>query len=122
VATELFPIIETADLRRSLAFYCDLLGGSVGYEFPGPDGAVVYAGVNIGVSHIGIGLAANATARPARVLIWVYVDDCDVTVAQLREGGVTIVEEPVDQQWGERVALVEDPDGIPVRIATRPVD
>jgi uncharacterized glyoxalase superfamily protein PhnB len=119
MATELFPIIETADLRRSLEFYCDLLGGSVSYEFPGPDGEVVYAGVIIGTSHLGIGAAADTTARPARVLIWVYVEDCDATVAQLRAAGVTIIEEPVDQPWGERVALVEDPDGILVRIANR---
>jgi uncharacterized glyoxalase superfamily protein PhnB len=79
----------------------------------------VYAGVIIGTSHLGIGAAADTTARPARVLIWVYVEDCDATVAQLRAAGVTIIEEPVDQPWGERVALVEDPDGILVRIANR---
>jgi lactoylglutathione lyase len=119
MATELFPIIETADLRRSLEFYCDLLGGSVSYEFPGPDGELVYAGVNIGTSHLGIGFARGAKAPAARVLLWVYVEDCDATVAALRQAGVNIVENPVDQPWGERVALVEDPDGIPVRIANR---
>ena len=119
MATELFPIIETADLGRSLEFYCDLLGGSVSYEFPGPDGEVVYAGVDIGTSHLGIGVAADAVAPPARVLLWVYVEDCDATVAALRQAGVNIVEDPVDQPWGERVALVEDPDGIPVRVVRR---
>ena len=33
--TQLFPILATHDLDRSLAFYRDLLGGTVTYEFPG---------------------------------------------------------------------------------------
>ena len=118
-ATELFPILETPDLARSLAFYRDLLGGTVGYEFRGPDGDVVYAGVDIGRSHIGIGQDATATTAPARVILWVYVDDCDALIATLRAAGVPVLEEPVDQPWGERVGLVEDPDGVRVRFAER---
>jgi uncharacterized glyoxalase superfamily protein PhnB len=33
-----------------------------------------------------------------------------------------ILEEPVDQPWGERVARVEDPDGIHVHVATHPAE
>ena len=36
--TSLFPIIMTRDLAAALAFYRELLGASVSYEFPGPDG------------------------------------------------------------------------------------
>ena len=118
-ATELFPILETRDLARSLAFYRDLLGGIVAYEFRGPDGDVVYAGLDIGRSHLGIGQDEAATTPPSGVVLWVYVDDCDGLVARLREAGTTVLEDPVDQPWGERVALVEDPDGVRVRIANR---
>ncbi len=38
---------------------------------------------------------------------------------RLRGAGVTIVEEPVDQPWGERVARVRDPDGNDVLIGQR---
>ncbi len=120
MATDLFPIVATRDLERALRFYRDLLGGTVTYEFPGPDGGTVYAGLDIGTSHLGIGLTADAAdAATAPMLLWVYVEDCDATIAGLRAAGVTILEEPVDQEWGERVALVQDPDGIRVRIATR---
>ena len=54
-ATELFPIITTPDLARALAFYGDLLGGQVTFEFPGPDGEAAYGGVDVGSSQIGIG-------------------------------------------------------------------
>ena len=120
MATDLFPIIETRDLGRALAFYRDLLGATVSYEFPGPDGATVYAGLDLGGSHLGIGLTADAGDAPsAPLLLWIYVDDCDATVATLRDAGTAILEEPVDQPWGERVALVADPDGVRIRIATR---
>ena len=119
MAQELFPILETTDLERSLRFYRDLLGGAVSYQFPGSDGATVYAGVDIGRSHVGIGLTESPDAPPARVVIWIYVEDCDAMVAQLRNAGVPVLEEPIDQPWGERVALVADPDGIRVRIANR---
>jgi lactoylglutathione lyase len=119
MATSLFPIISTTSLERSLGFYRDLLGGTVAYEFPGPDGAPVYAGIDIGLSHLGIGVDPDMAAPSPTVILWLYVEDCDATVSSMRSAGVTIREEPVDQPWGERVALVEDPDGILVRIATR---
>jgi lactoylglutathione lyase len=119
MVTQLFPIIGTTDLRRSLGFYRDLLGGTVAYEFPGPDGEVVYAGLDIGESHLGIGHDPDAAGRVPSVSLWLYTDDCDATIERLRSSGVPILEEPVDQPWGERVALVEDPDGVRVRVAAR---
>ena len=53
--------------------------------------------------------------------LWVYASDCDAAIARLREGGVTIVEEPADQPWGERVARVLDPDGNTVIVGARSV-
>lgn len=46
-----------------------------------------------------------------------YVDDVDATTEAARAAGVTVVAEPVDQAWGERVAYVEDPDGNLVMLA-----
>ncbi|MFC3739509.1 VOC family protein [Paractinoplanes deccanensis] len=44
---EVFPILTTPDLGRSLGFYRDLLGGKVTYQFP-PEGEPAYAGLEIG--------------------------------------------------------------------------
>ena len=54
-----------------------------------------------------------------RITLWVYTTDCDAALARLRDGRVRVVQEPTDQQWGERMAIVEDPDGNRVIIATR---
>jgi lactoylglutathione lyase len=110
--TTIFPIITTNDLPAALAFYRDLLGATVAYEFPGPDGEPGYVGLELGTAHLGIGRDPAATAAPSpRFSLWVYTDDCDAAVERLRTAGVTIVEEPTDQPWGERVARVLDPDG-----------
>jgi len=111
--TRVFPILSTPDLAASLAFYCDLLGGQVSFEFAGPDGKPAYVGVDIGSSHIGIGADSDPQPRAGTrpISLWAYTDDCDATIARLRAAGVAITEEPADQPWGERVARVLDPDG-----------
>ncbi len=110
--TSIFPIITTADLSATLSFYRDLLGATVSYEFPGPDGEPAYVGLELGTAHLGIGRDPTATAgQSARFSLWVYADDCDAAVERLRSAGVQIIEEPADQPWGERVARVVDPDG-----------
>jgi lactoylglutathione lyase len=120
--TSLFPILSTPDLNRALAFYRDRFGGVVSYEFPGPDGEPAYVGLDIGSSHLGIGLEATSpVGRDARrgVSLWVYADDCDAAIERLRAAGVEIVEEPTDRPWGERVARVRDPDGNEVIVGAR---
>jgi lactoylglutathione lyase len=110
--TTIFPIISTPDLAAALAFYRDLLGGTVGYEFPGADGEPGYVDLELGTAHLGIARDPAAGRDPgARISLWVYADDCNAAVERLRSAGVKIIEEPVDQPWGERVARVADPDG-----------
>jgi lactoylglutathione lyase len=119
--TELFPILSTPDMGRALAFYRGLLGGTVGYQFPGPDGTPAYVGLDFGASHLGIGLdPAPAGGSPSRpISLWVYTADCDAAVERLRAAGMTITEEPADQPWGERVARAHDPDANEVIIGAR---
>jgi uncharacterized glyoxalase superfamily protein PhnB len=110
--TTIFPIITTRDLGAALGFYRDLLGAMVSYEFTGPDGEPGYVGLELGSAHLGIGRDPAHSSDPSpRFSLWVYTEDCDAAVERLRAAGVTVVEEPADQPWGERVARVLDPDG-----------
>jgi lactoylglutathione lyase len=122
--TELFPIVSTTDMARALSFYRDLLGGTVTFEYPGPDGAPAYVGMDIGSSHIGIGVDPDggheqAAAGRRSITLWVYADDCDAAIDHLRRAEVTIVAEPADQPWGERMARVHDPDRNEVIVASK---
>lgn len=118
--TQLFPILTTRDLERSLTFYRDLLGGTVEFQFP-DGGPPVYVGITVGSNHLGIGWAPDSSTDAAaqRFSLWLYTDDCDAAVATLSAAGVPVLEPPQDQPWGERVAKVTDPDGNIVVIGAR---
>src|SRR5919106_5501550 len=105
----LFPILSTPNMDRALGFYRDLLGGEVVYQFP-TEGEPAYVGIDLGSSHLGIGSdPAIAEPQPSQhFALWIYVDDCDAAVEHLQASGVTVLEPPTDQPWGERVARIHD--------------
>jgi predicted enzyme related to lactoylglutathione lyase len=50
--------------------------------------------------------------------LFVYVDDVDATVEKIRRATeVTVLREPADMPWGERLAFVGDPEGNVVALA-----
>jgi lactoylglutathione lyase len=119
VVQSAFPIISTPDLPGALAFYVGLLGGTISYAFPA-EGEPDYVGLELGSSHLGIGHDPDLAGEGIqRFSLWVYVDDCDEVVESMRVSGVPILEEAVDQPWGERIARVGDPDGNVVIIGAR---
>ena len=109
-----FPILEVADMGAALAFYRNAFGGVLTYSFP-PDGEPVYVSLSVGASSFGIGLA-EAPLPPGNVLLWFYVDDVDRVTAELAGAGASVVEQPIDQPWGERTSLVTDPFGTRIRL------
>ena len=109
-----FPILLVSDLQRSLAFYRDLLGFEVTYCFPS-ESEPQFVSLAIDGGKLGLG-TTQEPVQSASTAIWLYTDDVDDAVARLREGGVRVVAEPVDQPWGERVASVADPDDFIVHI------
>ena len=102
-----FPIISVDDVSATRSFY-EALGFSQTYQFP-PEGEPDFISMERGSSSIGIG-AGGATDED-RFGYWVYVDDVDTALEQLRGSGAVVVAEPEDQPWGERVARTRDPAG-----------
>lgn len=101
-----FPILHTRDLERLATFYCDELGFERGYRFP-ETGPTAFLVVKLGELAIGL----TQSDEVGRTDFWYYTDDVDAAVARLREHGATVVEEPHDREWGERLASIRDPDG-----------
>jgi lactoylglutathione lyase len=48
--------------------------------------------------------------------MYVYVADLDGMVRRLADANVTILRDPEDMPWGERIAAVADPEGNPVAL------
>ena len=110
-----FPILEVADVKRSLRFYVELLGFSTTYSFPSEEEPAFVSMELDGGGKLAIG-GPKQGVETGSTAIWVYTDDVDAAVAVLRDAGVRLVSEPADQPWGERAASVADPDGYTIHI------
>ena len=112
-ARSAFPIVVWDDLPALIAFYRDVLGGELVYQFP-PEGDPVYVSIRLGQSSVGLGYEPEPPRGPQRVSVWVYVPDVDAAVAAAVAAGAPVLEEAADQPWGERTARVQDPAGVDV--------
>ena len=114
--------IVTDDLDRLVAFYERVTGrraerpAPVFAQFTGPGAALAIAGTAT-VAMLG-GALAPATNRS--VFIEFAVADVDGAFAELRLGPEDVVLEPTTMPWGNRSALVRDPDGNVVNLFSRP--
>jgi lactoylglutathione lyase len=107
-----FPIFHTPDLERAAAFYVEQLGFEERYRTAGF--------VAVALGPLSLGLAESAEVDPpGRVALWLYTDDVDAEIEALRAAGVQVAREPADQEWGERMASVLDPDGNEVCLGQR---
>jgi len=92
----------------------------------GPDGMMAHALLKIGREMIMI--EGEWPTMPSRapkpdgsspVVIFVYVEDVDKTVERAVAKGATVIIQPQNQFWGDRIAWVMDPAGHVWTIATR---
>jgi lactoylglutathione lyase len=112
-----FTLLHTPDLARATAFYRERFGFEERYRFP-EDGSTKFVVVGLGL--FSLGLTAVDEVEPAgRVAFWLYCDDVVAEVESLREAGIEISREPEDQPWGERMAVVFDPDGNEIYLGQR---
>lgn len=67
-----------------------------------------------------LGAAAPVPASNKSVIVEFEVTDVDAEFARLRSGFDDVVLEPTTMPWGNRSALVRDPDGNTVNLFSRP--
>lgn len=102
------PVLEVADMARSLAFYTDKLGCSAATWGEPPTFAIVQRGM--------VTLALNVVQGTPSVsrktwAAYLYVRDADALYAELQAAGVAIPHAPETQPYGCRDFVVDDPDG-----------
>lgn len=105
------PLFCTAELDATLAFYEKHLGFAVAVELPG------YAELERGAGGPRLAFMGPDPQKwgpgSGQGLFYCFqVEDADALHARLAAEGVPIVEEPVDQPWGERAFQAADPNGI----------
>lgn len=101
-------------------FYRDQLGlevafgnvGDVYADFKAGDGMIALFDRSMMAEVVGTAELPSDAPSQDRVVLSMGVDEVDQTYAQLRERGVTFLNEPHDQpNWGIRVVHLRDPDG-----------
>ncbi|MEV5979424.1 VOC family protein [Streptomyces sp. NPDC052114] len=113
------PMLVTPDVARLLSFYRDLLGAEVTERYP-KDGAVFFTLLRIGGADLGIVADAEAeTGTPQRMLLSVRVENVDDLLSRVEPLHGTVLGQPNDMPWGERVAHIKDPDGNAVNLTQK---
>jgi lactoylglutathione lyase len=123
VSLRAFPVIYAKDVEAVAAFYTRL-GFEEHFGLAQPDGTPGFVGLRRDQAELAVTTEASprtlAGVEPGpgpRGELFVYVEDVDATIADLRAAGAAIVREPADMPWGERVGFVADPEGNLVSLA-----
>lgn len=119
--------MTVADLDRTIAFYCDLIGLRLVLRKPQKAGELAFLDAGGGMLEIvgqpGVARSKDVEPGAAGVRHLTFaVTDVDALVATLDAAGVEIIERPRDAYNTElirRVAFCRDPDGIIVELIER---
>ena len=121
------PYLSVDGAAKAIDFYRDVFGATERMRFPGPDGSVPHAEIDIGDSVVIIEDESpyrGTTAPPegglpgTPVFQFIYVEDVDAVVARAVELGATLQRAPEDQFYGDRDAYLVDPFGHGWTVAT----
>lgn len=123
----LSPYLTVRDGDASIAFYETAFGFRIeGMVMRDNDDRVMHAGMRLGDACIMFapqGMSNEMrtpadSAAPISLSLYVYVPDVDALAARASAAGANVMQQPADQFWGDRIAIVVDPDGYHWTFAT----
>jgi len=110
------PYLFYEDAGAALDFLSRAFGFEETMHSAMPDGRVAHAEMRLGDGALFLG-APDGGYRGPRSLgantccLYVYVDDVDTHCGRAREAGAEVVDEPADQEYGDRRYHARDPEG-----------
>jgi uncharacterized glyoxalase superfamily protein PhnB len=128
------PYLTVKDADRAADFYQRAFGFEKRLSMPLADGqtghtemtwkdAVIMFGPEAGWKGKGCEVKAPATSGvPSPVGLFVYCDDVDRLFARATAAGAEAVQPPQDMFWGDRMCVLNDPDGHTWNFATNVAD
>jgi PhnB protein len=125
------PCLVVQGGAKALEFYAEVFGATERMRFPGPDGTVAHAEIQIGDSVViiedEVPEQGSKAPPPGGVpgspsSLFIYVEDVDAVVARAVELGAILKRPPQDQFYGDRDGHVVDPFGHGWTIATHVED
>jgi PhnB protein len=125
------PCLVVQGAAKALDFYAELFGATERLRFPGPDGTIAHAEIQIGDAVVIVedeDPQRGTTAPPAGGVPgtpefqFSYVEDVDAVVARAVALGATLRRAPQNQFYGDRDGFIVDPFGHGWVIATHVED
>ena len=114
------PALNLANAKATIDFCKKVFGATVRMTMPGPGGKLMHAEIEIGDSVV---MLSDAMQDPPRVSsLFLYVPDCDKTVAKALKAGAKVLMPLQDMFWGDRFGRISDPSGNLWSIATHVED
>jgi len=125
----LTPHLTVRDADKALEFYKNALGAQILGAARMPDGRIMHAALRVGDSMLMLNeempefgglspLALNGTG----VTIHIYTDNVDEAFNRAVSAGARVKMPLMDQFWGDRYGMVEDPFGHKWSLATHVKD
>jgi len=110
--------LAVANVSASIEFLEKAFGFSRGVVLSGTDGHPRYAEMRHGAAVIMlVPRGDETTATGGAAALYTYVTDVDKAVTKARSAGAGVAEAE-DKPWGDRTAIVTDPDGYRWVLAT----
>jgi PhnB protein len=110
------PYLLYEDVDAALDFLDRAFGFKEHVRLTGADGSVNHAEARRGDAAVYLGDPGEHYKNPRHlgqetVGLYVLVDDLDAHYERAKAAGASILEEPVDQDYGDRRYTAEDPEG-----------
>ena len=117
-APRIYPTFRYRDAPAMIDWLCTAFGFEVDAKYMDSD-KVAHAQLSFGSSMIMLGSVRNddygrivgGPARDGGKSTYIAVDDADEAFARAKKAGATILEEPVDRDYGSREFMCADPEG-----------
>jgi PhnB protein len=123
------PYLTPDDARAAIEFCKRAFGATERGVMAAPDGRIAHAELQIGDSIVMLSdkFPQSSVSTPKElggttVAIFLYVEDVDTVVKAATDAGATVIQQPEDQFWGDRLGQVRDPFGNVWQIATHVED
>jgi PhnB protein len=112
------PYLHIEGAASAIEFYKSVFGATERLRMDGPDGRIGHAELSIGASvvmladeHPEMGVKGPNAYGGSPVVLSIYVEDVDATVAKATEAGATVLRPIADQFYGDRTCQIRDPFG-----------
>jgi PhnB protein len=114
------PALIVEGGAAALEFYAEAFGATERMRFPGPDGTIAHAEIEIGdsvliveeaSSYMGTKAPPPAGLEGTPAFLFIYVEDVDATLERAVQLGAKLVRPATDQFYGDRDGFIVDPFG-----------